>query len=281
MIVTISNTKITASINTFGAELTALKKENTNYIWTIDEKYWNKTSPVLFPIVGRLKKDTYKIEAEEFHLSRHGFARDCEFKLVTKTDTSATFSLQENGATLEKYPFQFELLIKYVLLENQLVINYTVINNSANKMPFNIGTHPAFAISNVLEEYSLQFNASENFETHELANDLFSGTKRKIHSKNNSIALNEELFEKDALVFKNIQSNAITILHNEKAYLKIEFENFPFLGIWKKENAPFLCIEPWTGYADIAKTTGFIYEKKDIQILDSKETFDCNLAITI
>jgi galactose mutarotase-like enzyme len=281
MIVELNNRVISASINTFGAELTALKKENTNYIWTIDEKYWNKTSPVLFPIVGRLKNDTYKIEEKEYHLTRHGFSRDCAFELVHKTETSATFSLQESVSTLEKYPFQFELLIEYVLLENQLVINYTVINNSVNNMPFNIGTHPAFAIPNTLEDYSLLFNASENFETHELENDLFSGTKRKIQSKNNIIELNEKLFEKDALVFKNIQSNAITVLHNEKAYLKIEFENFPFLGIWKKENAPFLCIEPWTGYADIVEATGFIYEKKDVQILDSKEAFNCKLAITL
>jgi galactose mutarotase-like enzyme len=281
MIVELSNGVISASINTFGAELTALKKENTNYIWTIDEKYWNKTSPVLFPIVGRLKNDTYTIEDKEYHLTRHGFARDCAFELAQKTETSAIFSLRESVSTLEKYPFQFELLIKYALLENQLVINYTVINNSVNNMPFNIGTHPAFAISNALEEYTLLFNASENFETHELANDLFSGTKRKILSKNNRIHLNEKLFEKDALVFKNMQSNAITILHNEKAYLKIQFENFPFLGIWKKENAPFICIEPWTGYADTDETTGFIYEKKDIQILVPKSTFNCKLAITL
>lgn len=202
MIVELSNGVISASINTFGAELTALKKENTNYIWTIDEKYWNKTSPVLFPIVGRLKKDTYTIEEKEYHLTRHGFARDCEFKLVHKTETSATFSLRESVSTLENYPFQFKLLIEYKLIKNQLAINYTVMNISANDMPFNIGTHPAFAIPNTLEDYALLFNASENFETHELENDLFSGIKRKIQSKNNTIDLNEKLFEKDALVFK-------------------------------------------------------------------------------
>jgi galactose mutarotase-like enzyme len=281
MYVELNNEFISATINSFGAELMALRKGKTNYIWTIDEKYWNKTSPVLFPIVGCLKNDKYKIKEEEYHLSRHGFARDYDFKLVTKTATSATFSLQENDITFKNYPFQFQLLIKYTLLENEMVLNYTVINNSKNKMPFNIGTHPAFAISNPLEEYALLFNASENFETHELENDLFSGTKRKILSENNCISLNEKLFEKDALVFKNIQSNAITILHKKKEYLKMQFENFPFLGIWKKEKAPFLCIEPWTGYADTQDTSGLIYEKKDIQILDPKSTFNCKLAITL
>jgi galactose mutarotase-like enzyme len=280
MIVELNNGFLSASINTLGAELTAFKKGDTNYIWTIDAKYWNKTSPVLFPIVGRLKKDTYKIEEKEYHLTRHGFARDCAFELVHKTKTSATFSLQESEVTFEKYPFQFELVIQYELLDNQLIINYTVINNSVNKMPFNIGAHPAFAISNALEDYALQFNASENFETHELANDLFSGTKRKIVSDNNTTQLNEKLFEKDALVFKNIKSNTISILHKDNCYLKIKLENFPFLGIWKKENAPFLCIEPWTGYADIAESTGFIYEKKDVQIIAPNAIFNCKLAIT-
>jgi galactose mutarotase-like enzyme len=281
MIIELYNDSVSASINTFGAELTALKKENTNYIWTIDEKHWNKTSPILFPIVGRLKNDTYKIEAKEYHLTRHGFARDCEFQLVHKSKTSATFSLQESVSTLEKYPFSFELLIKYELLENQLVINYTIINNSIKKMPFNIGTHPAFAISNNLEDYALLFNASESFEAYELSNDLFSGTKIKIQSNNNIIRLNEELFEKDALVFMNVKSNEIEILYKENSHLKIQFENFPFLGIWKKKDASFLCIETWTGYADYTDSSGFIYEKKDIQILEPNTTFNCKLIISI
>ena len=61
MIITIQNTKISASINSFGAELLTLKKGKTNYIWTVDTTYWNKTSPILFPIVGRLKKDVYTV----------------------------------------------------------------------------------------------------------------------------------------------------------------------------------------------------------------------------
>lgn len=279
MIVALNNGIVSAEINSFGAELISLNKGEANYIWEIDENYWNKTSPVLFPIVGRLKNDTYKIEEKEYYLTRHGFARDCEFELVYKTETSATFSLQENDATLEKYPFQFELLIQYTLIDNQLAINYTVMNNSANNMPFNIGTHPAFAIPNALDDYSLLFNASEHFETHELENDLFSGTKRKINSKNNTIEINEKLFEKDALVFKNIKSSEVSILYKDEIYLKIEFENFPFLGIWKKANAPFLCIEPWTGYADNKETSGYIYKKSDIQLIEPNTSFNCNLAI--
>ena len=76
MNVTLSNNTISATIKSLGAELLSLEKDNQNYIWDIDEQYWNKTSPILFPIVGRLKNDTYTLNEKEFTLPRHGFARD-------------------------------------------------------------------------------------------------------------------------------------------------------------------------------------------------------------
>ena len=66
MIITLSNNKISASINTIGAELIRLEKDNQNYIWTVNETYWNKTSPILFPIVGRLKNDSYSINGKAY-----------------------------------------------------------------------------------------------------------------------------------------------------------------------------------------------------------------------
>jgi galactose mutarotase-like enzyme len=273
MIVTISNGILTATINTLGAELISLVKNNKNYIWQVDELYWNKTSPILFPIVGRLKNDSYLFNGKKYQLPRHGFARNMEFSSVKKSDSQVIFELNETEETRLIYPFCFKLLMAYTLMENDLVIEYFVRNQSDEVLPFSIGAHPAFAISENFENYSLQFNAADTFETHHLENESFNGKTTLVDVKNKAIALNYALFEKDALVFKQLNSNEVTLKNNDRAILKVNYDHFPYLGIWTKQNAPFLCIEPWCGLADSSNHNGDLEEKEGINHLPAGEDF--------
>ncbi|WP_291136696.1 aldose 1-epimerase family protein [Flavobacterium sp. UBA7663] len=281
MIITLSNTKISASINTIGAELIQLKKDNQNYIWTVDEVFWNKTSPILFPIVGRLKNDSYTFKNKSYSLPRHGFARNFDFKIENKTKNSALFSLKSNAETLQQYPFEFELKMEYRLTKNSLEITYLVSNKSNEVMPFSIGAHPAFAIEDTFSDYSLQFNEAEEFVSYELENEQFSNSFRKINSENGQINLNYSLFEKDALVFKHLKSEKLLLLKNKQPHLSVEFEGFPYLGIWTKPNAPFLCIEPWCGLADNINHNGNIFEKEGIQLLNKESKFLREIVINL
>ena len=140
-------------------------------------------------------------------------------------------------------------------------------------MPFNIGAHPAFAMKGNFEDYSLQFIKDECFETHHLENELFNAKTDLIESNKGNIPLTYSLFEKDALVFKHLKSNEVSILKENNPYLKINFEGFPFLGIWTKQNASFLCIEPWYGHADEKISNGNFHDKKAIQVLNPKANF--------
>lgn len=277
----LKNNNFSATIHHLGAELETFTKDNINYIWTIDKQFWNKTSPVLFPIVGCLKNDSYSLNEKEYKLPRHGFARDYEFEVIEKLENEVVFSLKENKETLAVFPFEFELQIKYTLEHNKLSISYKVINHFYEKMPFNIGAHPAFAINGNFEDYSLQFNSDENFETHHLENELFNGKTSLIKSNKGNIPITYSLFETDALVFKHLKSNEISIVKENNPYLKINFEGFPFLGIWTKQNAPFLCIEPWQGHADLENSTGNIFEKSGIQTLEANKEFNCSFSIEI
>ncbi len=281
MIINLSNNKISASINTIGAELSRLEKNNKNYIWTVDEVFWNKTSPILFPIVGKLKNDSYSIIGRTYELPRHGFARNFEFKVEHQTEDSVVFVLESNAETLQQFPFEFELKLEYRLTENGLEINYLVSNKSNEVMPFSIGAHPAFAINNGFDNYSLVFNHSEKMISHQLKNEQFDGSIREIEAKNGKINLDYSLFEKDALVFKELKSNEITLQHNNEFVLKISFEGFPYLGIWTKPNAPFLCIEPWCGLADNVNHNSAIFEKEGINLLQSQAIFSRTIKIEL
>ncbi|GAA3743572.1 aldose 1-epimerase family protein [Flavobacterium ginsengisoli] len=282
MTTTISNSILKASINHAGAELFSIKdKQDNEYIWEGNPDFWGKHSPVLFPIVGTLKNNTYKINGKEYHLPRHGFARDMEFSLTEKTENKAIFSLRSSEETLEKYPFEFELQLIYTLKESALELEYKVINYGKEKMPFSIGAHPAIALPNNFEDYAFQFEKEENLKYYLLENDLISSKTKVLETKNNLVALNYELFKNDALIFKTLESKSLTILNNSKPYIKVDYKDFPSLGIWTKENAPFICIEPWLGYSDTEENTGALYEKEGILTLNTNKDFSAKFSITI
>lgn len=273
MIVTISNAQLSATINTLGAELISLVKNNKNYIWQVDETFWNKTSPILFPIVGRLKNDSYTYNGKSYQLPRHGFARNMEFSFDKKSDSQVIFELNETDETKANYPFDFKLLMAYTLMDNELVIEYFVRNQSEEVLPFSIGAHPAFAIDGNFEDFSLKFNKEDSFETHHLENESFNGKTTLVETENNAISLNYTLFEKDALVFKHLKSNEVVLKHLDKNILKVNYDNFPYLGIWTKQNAPFLCIEPWCGLADAINHNENLEDKEGINHLPAGEDF--------
>jgi galactose mutarotase-like enzyme len=282
LITTIKNSNLTAQINLLGAELCSLENNHSiEYIWDAHPDFWGKRSPILFPIVGTLKNNSYQYDGKEYHLSRHGFARDMVFELIDKAENSATFSIQSSDNTKNKYPFDFELQINYTLSDNSLFIGYKVINKSTSQMPFSIGAHPAFALPGYFEDYSIEFEKEEPLLYNLLENDLISNKTKTLDNVDNRVGLNYTLFENDALIFKTLKSNYLTLIKNEKPMLRMHYNDFPHLGIWTKKNASFLCVEPWFGYSDSVESTGDIMNKEGIQILEPKSIFDAQFSIEI
>lgn len=272
---------LTATINSKGAELNSLKTRNREYIWEGNPEFWGKHSPVLFPIVGTLKDNSYTHDKQKFELSRHGFARDHEFKVIEFSEDKVIFSLSSSSETLKIYPFEFELQVIYTLEKNQLNIQYKVINNGSSKLPFSIGGHPAFALPGNFENYSLLFEKQETLESHELENDLVSDKKRTFELEDKQFPLNYTAFENDALIFKTMESKSIAILENQKPLFRFSFQDFPNFGIWTKIDAPFICLEPWLGYSDTSESNGNLFEKEGVVVLEENKIFEAGFTIEI
>lgn len=278
----LKNHKLTATISHRGAELISLKdNDQRDYIWNGNPEFWGKHSPVLFPIVGTLKNNSFHYENQEYHLSRHGFARDMDFELVESTAEKAVFLLSHNSETLKNYPFEFQLQLIYTLEEAKLSISYHVFNAGTNTMPFSIGAHPAFALPESFESYEIEFDQNEALQYHVLENDLISNETKKLNTQDKKLPLDYTLFEHDALIFKTILSKQLTILEHKKPILKVDYNGFPNLGIWTKNAAPFICIEPWYGYSDVVNSTNDLFQKEGIQILESKSRFQSTFSIEI
>lgn len=278
----IKNSFIKAKIKLFGAELNSLQKidEDLEYIWQGNPKYWARHSPVLFPIVGRLKNDSYFYKNKKYSLSQHGFARDKEFELIKKGEDFIEFSLKNDEETLKNYPFLFELNISYKLEKTKLIISYKVKNKSEDRLYFSIGAHPAFNISS---GDSLDFEDVRTSKRYFLNDKGLIYKNQEVSFTKNSLILDEEIFKNDALVFndKNIKSIILRDKNSNKI-LKVEFKDFPYLGVWSKPNlAPFVCIEPWFGVADEENSNQKIEDKRGVQVLLKDELFSCFYSIEI
>lgn len=285
----ISNDIISITVADKGAELQSIfhKQYELEYLWSGDPAYWPKKSPVLFPIVGGLKSDTYRYKGKDYKLSRHGFARDNNFELVEKTNTSLTFSLKSNEQTKGSYPFDFIFIVKYSIDENKLQITFIVENTGSENVLFSVGAHPAFAVPLVkgteYEDYYLQFSSIEEAGRWPLNSEgLIETTSVPLLENESRLTLKKELFYKDAIVFKHLNSDAISVISDKTPHgVKVEFTGFPYIGIWAAKDADFVCIEPWCGIADSVNASGELEDKKGINSLEPGAKFEVSYGIEV
>ncbi len=272
-----------------GAELTSIidKKNNIEHLWQADPHFWGWHAPVLFPVIGRSLNDEIEIEGQQYRMSKHGFARNANFRLLDLTETSIVFSLKNNEQWQKIYPYKFEFLIRYKLEANALIVSYEVINKDNKEIYFQLGGHPAFAVpfteGGKYEDYYLEFDHVEKAARHYIdKNGYFDGRKDVAIANANTIQLNSTLFKDDALIFKNLKSRKVTIKSKaHEHYLSVDFKDFKYLGLWAKVGAPFVCIEPWLGCADTAEKPTPFKDKEGIIKLETGGTFGISFKIEV
>jgi galactose mutarotase-like enzyme len=270
--ITIENEYLNIQIKEKGAELCSIvhKQFALEYMWSGDAAYWGKTSPVLFPIVGTLKNNTYFFNGKAYELPRHGFVRESMFTVEKQTHDSACFLLEHNANTLKVYPFAFAFRIHYTLQKNTLTVTYDVKNIDVQTLYFSVGAHPAFKIplvnSTSYNDYQLVFNKNEHAPKWPISSEgLIEEAPIPFFENNNTIPLYKALFYKDALVFKNIQSSTISIQSVKTNHgFDFSIQGFPYLGIWAAKEANFICIEPWCGIADSVNHNQELTQKEGI-----------------
>ncbi len=291
MIYKIGSNTLQVKINTLGAEIQSIVSlpTNTEVLWQADKQYWARHAPILFPIVGKLKNNKLKANNQEYPMTQHGFARDCEFSLVAHTDKSVTLSLKSTEQTLAQFPFEFELKVTYRILGANLECSFTVINCDKKTLPFSLGGHPAFKWPLLphlpKKAHKIHFNQKESAEISQLKDGLIFSDNLPSPVKNNIINLDDALFQNDALIFKNANSNKIRYeaSNTEQVLASIEmrFDDFNDLGIWTKPNADFICLEPWLGYSSSNDFDGDFNEKSGLIHLKPSTTQSFSFTINV
>ncbi len=286
----LENEEYILKIKRVGAELCSFrsKQNDIEYIWPGDPKFWGYHSPTLFPIVGRLKTDSFRFDDRTYFIPKHGFVRDNKkIKLTEISKTSLLFRLSYDGNTLRLFPFFFEFIIQYDLIGSKLAVRYTVLNQGSSEMYFSIGAHPAFNCSLnkniVFENCFLEFEKVELCKTWKATTEgLLDEEGHTILNKSKILKLNYDLFKNDALIFKNIKSDYL-YLKSEKSSLntKLNFGQFPYLAIWTKPDSNFICIEPWAGLPDTKFSNQMLNKKEGIITLKGKSEYTISYSIDV
>lgn len=288
MIYHLENEYLKIAVALKGAELKSVfnKVSQQELLWQADPEFWGKSSPVLFPIVGTLKNDIYIYKQKEYKLSRHGFARDYDFKLEEVKESQLIFSLEATAETLAVYPFLFKLLISYTLTANSLEVAYKVENLSDDEsIYFSLGAHPAFNVGTNADDfsnYTLQFDKDVTLEPNVLHDGLLTINKNITTLNNKKLPLHYQLFVNDALVLLEMKSDKITLLGNDDAPIfDFELENFPYFGLWTVQDSGFICLEPWAGVADFEDHNQQFTDKFGINMLLPNEIWYASWSVTI
>ena len=283
---TLRNDAVTATVTADGAELCSLKNAaRLELLWQAGSQ-WPRHSPLLFPIVGRLKNDELRHEGKTYPMTQHGFARDHRFDWAARESASCKLVLTDNAETRRRYPFAFRLSVTYTLSSADLEVALEITNPGDEMLPVSIGAHPAFnwplLSGTAKEDYALTFARDEPMPIRRLRDGLLRAKPEPTPIRGNMLALSEQLFDDDAIILDRPASMSVRFAADHGPSIEVLWEGFRQLGIWSKlGGAPFLCIEPWYGFASPSDFDGEFSDKPGVMHLAPAESRTLKYRIRI
>ena len=272
--IAIASDMLSATIAPMGAELWSLTDAQGRELMTdADPQWWTGHAPLLFPFVGRSRGDVYRLDGQDYPIKQHGFARGMAFALVEQTDRSVLLRLDADQETRTIYPFDFRLEMGFVLDGASLRMTATVTNRGEAPMPFSFGYHPAFAwplpYGGAVEGHRIRFEQAEPAPIRKVGSEpgLIALESAPSPVEGNELAPTHDMFAGDALIWDDLNSRSLTWGVPGQPQLKMDFPDTPWLGLWQKPGAHYLCVEPWAGMADPVGFTGDVWDKPGIMAL--------------
>lgn len=290
MFVTIKNENLCLTIDSFGAQMYELtSKSGAQYLWNGDKAYWKDRAPILFPFIGRLTSNSYKLDGITFPMGIHGFASSCEFSVVTVSSDSVQFKLSSNEVTLKQYPIEFDFFVKYSITDWTVNIQFSVDNRSKRIMPFAVGGHPGFRVPMEegmnFEDYAIRFSVPCTPDRVGFSEDVFvNGNDSRFPLESDAVLhLRHNLFDNDAIVLKNMARQVCLYSDKTPKAITVSFPDMPYLGLWHmpKTDASYICIEPWSSLPARQNIVEEFCCKSDMIMLPSGCHYDNHWSIAI
>lgn len=290
MIYTLRNSEMEVQVSSKGGELVSLRDaEQTEYIWIGDATYWKRHAPQLFPCIGRLTNNQYRMDGALHEMGQHGFLRDYELTKVEESETSLHLQLQSDASTRQLYDRVWIVDIFYSLCGKTLSVKFQVRNCDTRTMRFGYGIHPGFNVplnpALRFEDYRLDFPEASIPKQMELTEryTISGGMHDYALEEGRYLPLQHSLFDHDAIILKDMPHTVTLGSQKDEKKVTVAFPDMPYLGIWHapETDAPFVCIEPWSS---LPSTDGVIDEfetKPDFITVEPEETYTNRWTISI
>ncbi len=287
----LKNNDLEVALHPKGAEIHRIigQHDHINYMWRRDPILWANSAPILFPFVGAVNNDEFRIDGKTYTMTQHGFARHSEFATEKISDTEVVFTLTSTDYIKEHYPYLFELKVTYRLENNVLVCHCAVKNTDEKPITFGIGGHPAFACPLMENEHSndyyIEFSEYETLERKmiDVEKRGMSYETRPLFDNEKRFFVRQAMFDTDAVVVKNFKSESVALksLNHDKSIV-FHMKGFEHLGIWAGNHVGgLIAIEPWVGHNDYVGITGEFKEKEGVRTIAPNEVFECEFDVEI
>ena len=279
-LITIKSDLITVTISSKGAEIQSILDRNgIERMFDGDPKFWTGRAPILFPVAGSFKDDGYEWHGKWYPMPKHGFISSLEWQVEDVKDSQVTFLLQEKH---EGFPFEYDLRAIYAVESSRLDVTYAVTSRDDRPFCFSIGSHEAYATPGGIQDYEIVFDEVENLRHSLLIGSLTSHDTVTIAEKTRILPLTYDYFQADALVFRTIKSRGVTLrTRKNNRTIRVDFPDCPFLLLWTRPNAPYICIEPWCNGPDFIDAPAAIDLKPGFTRVEKGQTVKKHHAITI
>ncbi len=283
---TLRSDALTAQVNPLGAQLSILRdRSGRDLLWDGNPTFWNGRAPLLFPIVGTLAGGVYRLAGKTYALSRHGFARGKPFEVVS-TSAAVLLRLKADDQTLAVYPFHFQLQVRFEITGPTLGVTTAVRNDGAAPMPASFGYHPAFRwplpFGAERALHAIEFDLAEPEPIRRLDTaGLVTPVRYPTPIRGRRLLLDDALFKDDVVILDAVRSQGLRYGADTGPRLALQFPDTPYLGIWSKPGAPFICIEPWHGMSDPVGFTGELTAKPGVFIVPPGEQRELRMQVTL
>ena len=304
MIYTLKNSEMEVQVSSKGGELVSLRDaDQTEYIWIGDARYWKRHAPQLFPCIGRLTNNQYRMDGELHEMGQHGFLRDYELTKVEREEQDIALDgvadpagaaalhlqLMSDASTRQLYDRDWTVDIFYRLCGKMLNVKFQLRNRDVRTMRFGYGIHPGFNVplnpALRFEDYRLDFHETSTPKQMELTEryTISGGMHDYTLEEGRYLPLQHSLFDHDAIILKDMPHTVTLGSQKDEKKVTVTFPDMPYLGIWHapETDAPFVCIEPWSS---LPSTDGIIDEfetKSDFITVEPEETYMNSWSISI
>lgn len=280
----LKNEALAICVAEMGAELQSIKgREGREYMWQAGEQ-WPRHSPILFPIVCSVNNNTYVVDGKEYHLPRHGFARDTQFTVISQTGEKVTLALHDTDETLQVYPYHFNLAVTYRLEDNKVHVIWHVENTDTREIHFQIGGHPAFNVPGGKLEGLVKLDNEEPLDVlKSYADGSHDMVEIPLEADRGVMEINNNFFRNDSVkIHKSQTRRAMLMDTNGEPAVTVDYKA-PICAFWSPygKQAPFVCIEPWYGIGDPRGFKGEFKDKPLMNHLLPGASFMSRYSITI